>query len=37
MNESHEGYDFAAAEDAIARLVTFFQTHLPAPEVLVVG
>jgi carboxymethylenebutenolidase len=37
MNESHPGYDVAAAEDAVARLVAFFQTHLPAPEVLVVG
>lgn len=37
MNESHEGYDVSAAEDAVARLIEFFHTHLPAPQVVDLG
>ncbi len=37
LNDSAEGYDPAAAADALGRIVSFLSTHLPAPVPLVLG
>jgi len=37
FNDSSADYDEAAAEDAIARLVDFFRTHLPGSQEATLG